>query len=90
MPERPGERREIDSAAFGTLNIRVQPGDASVVIDGERWDGPEGGTRLSVQLASGSHRVEVRKDGFKPYSVTVQIRPGETQALNISLPQGQQ
>jgi hypothetical protein len=31
----------------------------------------------------------VRKDGFKPYSSTIQIRPGETQALNISLPPGQ-
>jgi hypothetical protein len=88
VPDRPGERRGPESAGFGTLNIRVQPGDASVVIDGERWDGPEGGSRLSVQLASGSHRVEVRKEGFKPYSATVQIRPGETEALNISLPQG--
>ncbi len=67
----------------------MQPGDAVVVIDGERWDSPEGGSRLSVQLAAGSHRIEVRKDGFKPYSSTVQIRPGESQALNISLLVGQ-
>ena len=57
-----------------------------VVIDGEKWDSPEGGSRLIVQLSGGSHRVEVRKDGFKPYSATIQIRPGETQSLNISLP----
>jgi PEGA domain-containing protein len=88
-PERPGDRRGPDSRGFGTLNIRVQPGDAVVVIDGERWDSPEGGSRLSVQLAGGSHRVEVRKDGFKTYTSTVQIRPGETQALNISLPPGE-
>lgn len=87
-PERPGDRRVPDSNNFGTLNIRVQPGDAVVVIDGEKWDSPEGGSRLSVQLAAGSHRVEVRKDGFKPYTATIQIRPGETQALNISLPPG--
>ena len=42
MPERPGEHRAPDSSSFGTLNIRVQPGDAVVVIDGERWDSPEG------------------------------------------------
>ena len=87
-PDRPGDRRAPDSNAFGTLNIRVQPGDAVVVIDGEKWDSPEGGSRLSVQLAGGPHRVEVRKDGFKPYTATIQIRPGETQALNISLPPG--
>ena len=88
-PERPGDRRGPESNSFGTLTIRVQPGDAVVIIDGERWDSPEGGSRLTVQLSAGSHRVEVRKDGFKPYSSTIQIRPGEPQALNISLPPGQ-
>jgi len=73
---------------FGTLNLRVQPEDASVTIDGERWDSPQGGSRLAVQLAPGSHRIEVRKDGFRTYSSTVQIRPGEQQNLNISLPPG--
>jgi hypothetical protein len=86
-PERPGDRRPPEGS-FGTLNIRVQPGDAVIVIDGERWDSPDGGSRLAVQLSAGPHRIEVRKDGFKPYTSTVQIRPGETQALNISLPQG--
>jgi hypothetical protein len=88
MPDRPGERRGPEGN-FGTLNVRVQPGDAVIIIDGERWDSPEAGSRLSVQLSAGSHRIEVRKDGFRPYTSTVQIRPGETQALNISLPQGQ-
>lgn len=86
-PDRPGDRRGPENG-FGTLNIRVQPGDATVVIDGERWDSPDGGSRMAVQLSAGPHRVEVKKDGFKPYVSTVQIRPGETQALNISLPQG--
>ena len=67
----------------------MQPGDAVIVIDGERWDSPDGGSRLAVQLSAGPHRIEVRKDGFRPYTSTVQIRPGDTQALNISLPQGQ-
>ena len=89
LPERPGDRAEADRNSFGTLNIRVQPGDAVVVIDGERWDSPAGGSRLAVQLPAGSHRVEVRKDGFKPYTSSVQIRSGETQALNVSLPPGQ-
>jgi hypothetical protein len=94
IPDRPGDRRpdnrSPDSGNFGTLNIRVQPADAVVIIDGEKWDSPEGGSRLVVQLAGGSHRVEVRKDGFKPYSATVQIRAGEAQTLNISLPPGLQ
>ena len=86
-PPRPGDRRG-ENGDFGTLNIRVQPADAVVVIDGERWDSPEGGSRLSVQLPAGSHRVEVSKEGFRPYAATIQIRPGEPQTLNVSLPQG--
>lgn len=73
---------------FGTLNLRVQPEDAIVTIDGQRWDSPQGGSRLTVQLAPGSHRIEVTKDGFRPYSSTVEIRPGQPQNLNISLPPG--
>jgi hypothetical protein len=86
MAPRPGDRRP-DTGNFGTLAIRVQPADATVTIDGERWDSPEGGSRLIVQLSGGSHRIEVRKDGYKPYSSTVSIRPGETSNVNISLPQ---
>jgi hypothetical protein len=82
------ERRAPDSRDFGTINVRVQPGDAVIVIDGERWDSPEGGSRLTLELAAGAHRVEVRKDGFKPYTATVQIRPGEAQSLNVSLTPG--
>jgi PEGA domain-containing protein len=86
-PERRGDRGgENRPSNFGTLAIRVQPADAVVVIDGERWDSPEGGSRLMVQLAAGQHRVEVRKDGFKTYTSTVDIRPGDTENVNVVLP----
>ncbi|PYR93918.1 MAG: hypothetical protein DMF84_06695 [Acidobacteria bacterium] len=89
IPERrAGERTE--TGGFGTLNVRVQPADATVTIDGERWDSPEGGSRLQVQLAVGRHQIEVRKDGFKPYSTSVDIRAGETETVNVSLPAGRE
>jgi PEGA domain len=72
---------------FGTLAIRVQPADAEILIDGERWDGSEGGSRLSVQLGEGPHRIEIRKDGFKSYTANVRIRRGQTETLNVSLTQ---
>jgi hypothetical protein len=73
---------------FGTLAIRVQPGDAEILIDGERWDGSDGGSRLSVQLSDGPHRVEVRKSGYRSYTANVRIRRGQTESLNVSLTQG--
>ena len=58
------------------------------MIDGERWDSPEGGSRLQVQLSAGPHHVEISKDGYKTYSTSVTIRPGDTQTLNVSLSTG--
>ena len=85
-PDRGGETG-MATGGLATLSLRVQPADAIVQIDGERWDSPEGGSRVIVQLAPGQHHIEVRKDGFRPYSTTITIRPGEPQSLNISLPQ---
>jgi PEGA domain len=88
----PAAPPEDDSAApeaedFGTLAIRVQPADAVVQIDGERWDSPLGGSRLQVQLSQGTHRVAITKEGFRPYSTEVQVRAGEVTTLNVSLPE---
>jgi hypothetical protein len=74
------------SREFGTLAIRVQPGDAVVTVDGERWDRPDGDPRLSVELAAGTHQVEVRKAGRKAYVSSANIRAGEVTTLNVSLP----
>ena len=70
----------------GTLSIRVQPADAEVLIDGERWRGPEAQERLLVSVAEGSHRVEIQKPGYLTYSTEVQVRGGEATTLNVSLP----
>jgi hypothetical protein len=46
----------------------------------------EASERLIVQVSEGSHRVEIRKDGFAPFTTTVQVHRGETMPLNVSLP----
>jgi hypothetical protein len=74
---------------FGAVSIRVQPVDADILIDGERWTGPATQERLVVQLSAGRHRVEVRKEGHEPYMSDVNVRAGETATLNISLPRHQ-
>src|SRR5439155_19319776 len=71
-PGAPGE------AASATLAIRVQPSGAEITIDGERWQGPEGDDRLLVQVAEGSHRVEIQKSGFRRFTTEIQARRGET------------
>jgi hypothetical protein len=70
---------------FGSVVIRVQPGDADVTIDGERWQASGPGERLVVQLSEGSHRVVVEKNGFRTYSAEINVRRGQTTPLNVSL-----
>lgn len=82
QPERPGPP---ERGSFGTIALRVQPGDADILIDGESWEGPDGSDRLVIQLPEGEHRVEVRRDGFSTYTSTIRVRRGETTTLNVSL-----
>lgn len=71
-------------AAFGTLAVRVQPRDAVVIVDGQEWESSGAGP-LSIELAEGTHDVEVRQEGFAPFRRTVRVRAGDTTALNVSL-----
>jgi hypothetical protein len=74
------------NAAFGGIAIRVQPADAEVLIDGERWEGPAADEALVVQVAPGAHRIEIRKDGYRSYTTQVDVGAGQTTPLNVSLP----
>src|SRR5580765_2622676 len=70
---------------FGTLSIQARPASAEIFIDGEHWMGSAETGALNVQLAPGSHRVEVRAWGRQTYVSDVMIRAGETTPLNVSL-----
>jgi hypothetical protein len=85
-PEAGVRRGGAPASPYGSLVVRVQPEGSTVVIDGEHWQGPGLEGRLTVQLAEGRHRVEIRKDGYTPYSADVDVRAGESTPLNVSLP----
>ena len=44
------------NATFGAIAIRVQPADADVLINGERWEGAAADEALVVQMAPGVYR----------------------------------
>lgn len=73
------------NAAYGTLTVKVQPGDADVSIDGENWRGPGGQDHLVVEVVEGPHTVEIRKAGYRTYVTQVDVRRGQTTPLNVSL-----
>ena len=57
LPELPAPATNSSGADldvwFGEVTIRVQPADADVLIDGERWEGPANGEALVLQIAPG-------------------------------------
>ena len=84
VPDRAGDPSvRVDGAAYGSLAIRVQPADAEVIVDGDAWASPVGD--LTLQLARGPHRVEIRKPGYRPYHADVQVQGGQTTTVNVSL-----
>ncbi len=72
-------------APFGTLAIQVQPSDAEVFIDGERWVSSGTGEPLLVQVAEGMHDIEIRRPGYRGYASGIEVRAGATTPLNVSL-----
>ena len=86
-PPAPRDRRPGDASAYGTLSIRVQPADAQILVDGERWSSPEGQDRVVIDVPEGRHSIEIQKPGYRSYMTDVEIRRGETTPLNVSLRQ---
>jgi len=80
MPPPPSEMRST-----GTLAVQVQPGDASVIVDGAPWRGPEGQDRILIELPPGRHTIELRRSGYRGYLTEVDIRSGETTPLTVTL-----
>jgi hypothetical protein len=64
----------------GAIRLKVKPANAQVYVDGyfvgvvDSYDGAF--QRLSIE--EGSHKVEVRAEGYEPVQFDVMVIPGET------------
>jgi hypothetical protein len=88
-PERAIESRSDPPAAvsgFGVLELRVQPQESEIVIDGKPWPSEGGPEPLVIHIPAGEHRVEIRSAGHAPFETRVVIDPGKTTTLNVRLP----
>ena len=82
---RPYTRDPAPSSRYGTLSLRVQPSDAEIIIDGERWSVTAGEARIAIELSPGLHRLEIRKEGYEAYAEDIAVRDGRLLPLNVSL-----
>jgi len=73
------------ASPYGVLLVRCEPSDAQMFIDGEAWSPLPGRREFVMHLPSGSHLVEIRKSGYRPFSTSVDLTPGQTTPLNVQL-----
>lgn len=68
-----------NSTQYGGVSLEINPPDASVYVDGayaglvRDFDG----TRQTLTLANGRHRIEIDAQGFEPWTFDVDIVPGQ-------------
>lgn len=68
----------------GRLLILSNPIDAEVYVDGVRLQ-QQPNLSYDVGLLAGPHQVDIRKDGFKPFSYKADIPPGGGMVLPVEL-----
>ncbi len=72
---------------WAVVSVTTEPSDAEVRIGGE----VRGRTPLELELVAGSHRLELRRSGFKPWTSDVQVTANEPLSLGpvqLGLPDG--
>lgn len=72
----------------GSLRLKVKPANAQVYIDGyyvglvDSFDG----MFQKLEIEAGSHRVEIKAEGFEPVQFDAMVTPGETVTYKGDLP----
>lgn len=72
---------------WAEVQVTSEPAGAQVVIAGE----VRGQTPLTTEILAGNHPLELRLDGYKPWTTDVQVKAGEPLSLGpikLGLPDG--
>jgi hypothetical protein len=64
---------------YGTITVRTEPAGASIRVDGVKISGAT--TPHALELETGEHAIEVRKEGFVAQNFSVEVRPREKRVL---------
>ena len=59
--------------AMATVSLQSEPMDAEVSVDGDF----RGTTPFSLKLSAGTYTIEMRRDGFKPWSRELVVVGGD-------------
>ena len=76
---------EQPASPYGILALRTDPSDAQVIVDGEAWAPVAGQPEFVIHLVAGWHQIDVRRDGYQPFTTRVELMEGQTVRLDASL-----
>jgi hypothetical protein len=68
------------SHGYGALKLKVKPKEAEVYVDGYYMGqiSDFDGAFQHLDLESGTHRIEIRANGYQPIVIEMKIEPGRT------------
>ena len=66
---------------LSSVRIAVTPADAELYVNGEA----RGNANQSIELLAASQTIEIRREGYVPYSTSFISRPGLVQELAVTL-----
>jgi hypothetical protein len=72
------------SLRYGTVSVTVNPYDAEIWVDGQRWSRDVRGMQLPV----GRHRVEIRRAGYRSQVREFSLNEGGPLRISVSLKRG--
>jgi hypothetical protein len=82
-----GYMSAVPGYAYGGVHIEGAPEDAQVFVDGyyvgvvDDFDGPF----QHLNLQAGTHRIEIRPQGYPPVAFDVNVQPGQTMTVHAGL-----
>ena len=79
-----GEQKRLTvglEAELTPVQVRVEPADAKIFVDGALV----GAGDRTLQLSTGKHQIEVRKQGYVDYKTTLTPHVGADHELNVRL-----
>lgn len=87
----PGSAPDTGDSAekrLAALVVTTVPRDAEVFVDDELVGSTTQGAVVVSQLLPDEYEVAVKKKGYRPWSKTVELLPGERRELNATLQEG--
>jgi tetratricopeptide (TPR) repeat protein len=72
---------DVSPSGKGFLKLTLSPNNSSIYLDGK----PIGIGSNTYKVASGSHDLEIRKEGYQNYSSTIDIESDKTHPIKVTL-----